>query len=277
MTITKGIVGGLLRAAAAGYLLAGGLLLPRFEELIEGFKTSVETAVDADAILTALQQYAASAVDLMGELAQPLLIVVVLWIFGGHLLSRAWSDLDRDWPRLARWGFKLLGLVFMLLALVGLVIPARFFIQALIGGLGELLDYLNIPLLAQAAPFLIILPLTLPVFKALITLKYTQGRGRLGSLLLVAGGLLYVVAAYQVYNAYRLGNAIVGHVQALMVQGLQAEAVLREASLTLADMGLLMIGRLEGLLTAIVGASVLYALGFALHKPRPKVKNPTPQ
>lgn len=270
MAIIKGFLGGLIKAGAAGFLLSGGLLLGEFRELLESYRAEVEAIADPQQLIGVLQEFALQARDLALQLAEPLAAVVIAWLLGGALLSRAWGDLSRNWPLAARVGLGIVSVLFFLAALVGALVPARFFLAGFLDQFKGLLDILGMPWLVELAPLLLILPMGLPVVKGLFAFVYSTGRGRLGAALLVAGGILYLAAAYQVYTAYKLGNVIVAHVQSILLQGLQAEAVLREASLTLADMVELMLNRLEGLLVAITAASLLYALGFLLYKYEPK-------
>ncbi|MEB3774457.1 MAG: hypothetical protein GSR86_05995 [Desulfurococcales archaeon] len=256
----RGVVGGFLRVVAGVYLIYfSGLFEGLLGAIAAGFG-GVEGAGSVGEIVSALWLVGDGVIGSLRGVFWGVVASALLWIVGGFLLNSAWGRLSRLWPGWVRLLFRVLELLFTFLFLAALLYPVK--VLSLVAGH---VGFLGLLPLARYVVVFYLLPLTIPVLKALATLYYsTERQSRIGVSLLVLGGLFYLYTAYLAYTAFNPVREIVSHLEeAAWDQGLD-----RAKDIALAGLGAarVLVERTRLIVSALTTASIAYTVAFILFK-----------
>ncbi len=216
--------------------------------------------------------------SLYSHIAGSLEVVVLLfiaWHIGGRLVDSAWGRLKRLWPGWVRVAYRFLDVSLNMIALIAFMYPLYYFLASLRSGV---LTVLGLPEgmlesldLFRYLPLMYVLPLTLPIVKGLITLKYSEARSsRLGVLLLIVGGLFYLYSAYHIYTAFSPLHVVVDEAERLGGEQLGLSNIRDFASIAFDSMEV-MISRMEAFVRALAIASIFYVAGFFMFRERTSI------
>ncbi len=248
-----------MRVAAGAYLVYVTRVFDNMLASIEQGRTGVEAASTVEDLAGALWGSAAGIVSSIAAASTGILVAVALWIVGGWLINSAWSRLSRLWPGWVRLLFKVLDAVFGLALVIALLYPLR-----LLSLLASHTSILTLIPLAKYIVVLYLLPLTLPLLKALASLYYsTEKKSRIGLTLILAGGVFYLYTMYLVYTALNPVKAVTAHLQALDPETISLHDA-REIALAGLDAAEVVTLRTRLIVATLTTASLAYTTGFLL-------------
>ncbi len=256
-------LGGLARFLAGVYLLYFlGVLQTIYLELESasldiGYNASIDYVGERLNVAVANIIYA-----LEGSLA-PLAVIVLVWIIGGLLLAYEWDHLRSKWPRRVRLLYSLLVFATYAILVLATLDPTlkvfRLLERQSSMGLVKALEPLGETLIV---PHAYALPLMLPLVRSVLAVRYS-GTGRIAGSLLILGSILYLVGAYNVYQAIRPFTVIRERWAELASTGFTEEGLVELSIIVLETSQLTMLRVIE-LVKVLAIASLLYGLAFML-------------
>lgn len=245
--------------AAGAYLVYVTRVFDNILATLEQGRTGVEAASTLEDLAGALWGSATGIVASIAAASTGILLAAALWVVGGWLLNSAWSRLSRLWPGWVRLLFKVLDAVFGLALVIALLYPIK-----ILSLLASHTSILALVPLAKYIVVLYILPLTLPLLKALASLYYsTEKRSRIGLTLILAGALFYIYTMYLIYTALNPVKAVTAHLQALDPTQIGLHDA-REIALAGLDAAEVVTLRTRLIVATLTTASLAYAAGFLL-------------
>ncbi|MEB3780918.1 MAG: hypothetical protein GSR85_11945 [Desulfurococcales archaeon] len=275
MALLRGVIGGAIKAFSGLYLI---YYMGFFEDLKDTVNRAEEYLLASSSlsdVYSASRQVFSDFYSHVASNLEMLLLLFIAWHIGGRLVDSAWGRLKRLWPGWVRVAYRFIDLAFNAMALIAFIYPLYRFMASL---RSNVLTELGLPEgmlesfdLFRLLPLLYVLPLTLPIIKGLITLKYSEARAsKVGVLLLVAGGVFYLYSAYHIYAAFSPLHAIVEEGERL--QGVELDIINVKGFVSIAfDSINIMVSRMEGFVRALAIASILYTAGFLLFREKTSI------
>ena len=255
-------LGGLARFLAGVYLVYFlGVFQAVYLELERASFDVRYNAYNIDYVGERLNVATANIINSLESSLAPLAIIALVWIIGGILLASGWDHLRFKWPGRIRLLYSFT--VYAIYAILALAIlyPALKVFGALehLGSM-ELVEAIRPLGETFIVPHAYALPLILPLVRSILVVRYSEV-GRVAGALLILGSILYLVGAYNVYQAIKPFTVIREHWTKLTSTGFTEEGLI-ELSIVTLETSQLMILRVIELVKVLALASLLYGLAF---------------
>lgn len=253
-------LGGIIRFTAGIYIVYFlGLLELIYMRLGEARELvgKSETLSDVEAVLDVTTS---DVMTIISSNLTPLGIAALAWIIGGLMLSTGWDEIRSKWPGRVKLLYSILVYAVYALLVLSIAYPALRAVGSagVVEAMSRSMESTWSLLILQYA---FALPLTLPLVRALLAVRYSSMKGLAGALL-VLGGVIYLVGAYQVYSAIRPFSVVREHLHEIISSGLTDRGLMELTIVTL-EVSQLTILRVNELVKILALASLLYGLAFA--------------
>ncbi len=261
-------LGGLARFLAGVYLVYSlGILQAIYLELERARLDIMYSAHSIDYVEERMGVATSNIIYSMESSLVPLIIIALIWIIGGILLASGWDHLRSRWSTRIKLLYSFTVFAIYTILALAILYPAL----KLFGVLEHLSSIKLVDVLrplgeTPIVPYIYALPLILPLVRSILVAKY-GGAGKIAGAFLVLGSILYLLGAYNVYQAIRPFTVIREHWTKLISMGLTEEGLI-ELSIVTLETSQLMVLRVIELVKVLALASLLYGLAFIIMSKR---------